>query len=227
MIKSICMDLSFIIPIYNQKKDIVYLCDALEHVTKNVSLECEIFLCDDASSDGSTEMIKDIVFRRFIIKGILHRRHEGFGKSFRDLLNESRGTIVVYLDAGLPLDLNNFSAILAKIKDLDIVVASRFVNSDTSKNAKLSAIFAIYRFLCSLFLKHNIKDVESAMVFLRREKVLDLDLKAKEKVIFPEMYAVGFQKNLLIKEVPVGLRLKGQFSYPRIKFKDFIDIFQI
>ena len=218
------MDLSFIIPIHNQKKDIVHLCDALEHIAKNISLKCEILLCDDASRDGSVETIKNISFRQPIVKGIFHRKHEGFGKTFRDLLKESQGTIVVYLDAGLPFDLNNFSAILAKIRDSDILVASRFVSFDDSRNIKLGPASLMYRFLCTAFLNSNIKDVESAMVFLRREKILSLDLKAKEKAILPEIYTAGLQKNLLIKEVPVNLRFKRQFFYPKVGLRDFIDI---
>ncbi|MDD3375200.1 MAG: glycosyltransferase [Candidatus Omnitrophica bacterium] len=221
------MDISFIIPIYNQEKEIRYLCDALEHIAKNMSLKCEILLCDDASRDGSTELIKEISFRYGMVKGIFHRKHEGFGRTFRDLISESCGTIVVYLDAGLPFDLDSFSSILDKIRDFDILVASRFIDPNTSKNIKLRPIFSIYRFLCSVFLNNNVKDLESAMVFLRREKILDLNLKAKEKAIFPELYAVALKKNLFIKEIPVSLRIKRQSPHPRIMFKDILDILQI
>lgn len=50
------MDLSIIIPIYNVEE---YLTESLESVRKNIEqLQAEVFLIDDGSTDGSTEIAK-------------------------------------------------------------------------------------------------------------------------------------------------------------------------
>jgi CDP-glycerol glycerophosphotransferase len=50
------MDISIILPIYNGEK---YLTESLESVRKNIeTLEAEVFLIDDGSTDGSTEIAK-------------------------------------------------------------------------------------------------------------------------------------------------------------------------
>lgn len=221
------MDLSFIIPVYNQKDSIAYVCDALEHVAKNVNLKCEILLCDDASQDGSTEVVKEISSRRWMIKDISHKRHQGFGATFRELLRESQGTIVIYLDPALSFDIDHFSAILAKIRSRDIVIASRLVGDNNSKNVKIGLSSRIYQFLSKVFLNVKVQDLESAMVLMRREKVIDLTLRAKEKGIFPEMYALGRHKNLIIKEVSVDLRRNQKIPHPAASLKDFIDLLMI
>ena len=50
------MDISIIVPIYNVEN---YLTESLESVRKNVEkLQAEVFLIDDGSTDGSTEIAK-------------------------------------------------------------------------------------------------------------------------------------------------------------------------
>lgn len=54
------MDLSLVIPIYNEAENIPLLINAITKSLNNTNLVYEIICVDDGSQDGSTEVLKKI-----------------------------------------------------------------------------------------------------------------------------------------------------------------------
>ena len=51
------MDVSVVIPLYNEEESLPELCDWINRVLTSCKLSCEMILVDDGSSDGSWEQI--------------------------------------------------------------------------------------------------------------------------------------------------------------------------
>ena len=58
------MDVSIVIPVYNEDESLPELCSWIDRVVKENNLSCEIILVDDGSTDNSWEVINELRRRR-------------------------------------------------------------------------------------------------------------------------------------------------------------------
>ncbi len=88
--------ISVIITSYNQKD---YLREAVESVLSQTLKPYEIIVCDDASSDGSAELIRDYEQKYpGLVKGLLHEKNLGIAKNRNSGINASSGEFITWLD---------------------------------------------------------------------------------------------------------------------------------
>jgi glycosyltransferase involved in cell wall biosynthesis/Tfp pilus assembly protein PilF len=88
--------ISVFITSYNQEE---YLAEAIESVLAQTLRPWEIIIVDDASTDGSPEVIRQYVTRYpKLVRGIYHARNTGVTQSRIDALNAVTGDFVTYVD---------------------------------------------------------------------------------------------------------------------------------
>ena len=73
------MQLSIVIPLYNEENSLKELNKTIETVVLDMGIEYELIYIDDGSNDSSWNVIKDIAKESIHIKGIKFLRN--FGKS--------------------------------------------------------------------------------------------------------------------------------------------------
>ena len=73
------MDISIVIPLFNEEESLPELCSWIEKVMIQNSYSYEVFLIDDGSKDNSWNVIEDISTKNPAIKGVKFRRN--YGKS--------------------------------------------------------------------------------------------------------------------------------------------------
>jgi glycosyltransferase involved in cell wall biosynthesis len=73
------MDISIVVPVYNEDESIPELVDWIERVLKPHNFSFEIILVDDGSTDKSWTVIENLSISKPFIKGIKFRRN--YGKS--------------------------------------------------------------------------------------------------------------------------------------------------
>ncbi len=89
-------NISVIITSYNQKD---YLKEAVESVLSQTLRPMEIIICDDASSDGSQELIRSYENRYpGLVRAVLHPKNLGISKNRNSGLRAVRGELVTWLD---------------------------------------------------------------------------------------------------------------------------------
>ena len=105
--------ISVIIPFYNEAENLPILVDKLTRILTKQKNTWEIILADDASTDNSTKSIAHYMngIYKDKIKLISHRKRFGKGKALLTGFQQSKGDIIIFMDADLqndPLDLPLF-----------------------------------------------------------------------------------------------------------------------
>jgi len=95
------MDLSIVIPFYNEQESIEELIGWIERVLSDQKLEYEIIMVDDGSNDGSWKIVEQLAGRRKYLKAIRFRRNYGKSAALQCGFQASQGKVVITMDADL------------------------------------------------------------------------------------------------------------------------------
>ncbi|HPR33681.1 MAG TPA: glycosyltransferase family 2 protein [Prolixibacteraceae bacterium] len=95
------MDLSIVIPLFNEEESIPELIDWIERVLSEQSLQYEIILIDDGSRDRSWDIIKELSGKKQSIKGISFQRNYGKAAALHTGFQAASGEVVITMDADL------------------------------------------------------------------------------------------------------------------------------
>jgi glycosyltransferase involved in cell wall biosynthesis len=126
------MNLSLIIPVYNEEDNLPLLFDAIRQAMNSSHYSWEVTFVDDGSTDGSLD-----VLRRLVKKDprhtqvIVFRRNFGQTAAITAGIDHSKGKIIVLLDADLQNDPADIPMLLAKLNEgYDVVSGWRKQRKD-------------------------------------------------------------------------------------------------
>ena len=115
--KNSAVDLSVLIPLYNEKESIRELTYEITESLEKLSISYEIIFVDDGSRDGSFEEIKSLASSDSHIVGIRFRRNYGKSAALSEGFEISRGNIVATMDADLQDDPAELPALIEKLNE--------------------------------------------------------------------------------------------------------------
>lgn len=95
------MDISVIVPLYNEEESLPELCEWIARVMSANSFSYEVILIDDGSKDRSWEIIESIGSNNKHIKGIRFRRNYGKSAALNEGFQVAQGRVVITMDADL------------------------------------------------------------------------------------------------------------------------------
>lgn len=196
------MKLSVLVPVYNESKTISLI---LEKV-KSVPIDKEIIIVDDGSADGTREVLKTIHDPQ--IKVIFHERNMGKGSALRSAIAKSCGDIVIFQDADLEYDPNEYSGLIKPIVDgvADVVYGSRLAGGRPQRVYmfwhKLGNNFLT--FLVNILFNTTLTDIETGYKVFRGEVIRGMHLRSNDFSIEAEITAKVFKRKLRVYELPVS-----------------------
>ena len=126
------MDLSIIIPLYNEKESLIELNNRIHANFENTRYTFEVIYVDDGSSDDSWETICDLTKQYDKIKGISFAKNYGKSQALNAGFKYAKGNLIATLDADLqdsPDELVPMIEMLKKEK-LDIVSGWKKIRYD-------------------------------------------------------------------------------------------------
>ena len=109
------MDISIVIPLFNEEESLPELCSWIEKVMIQNSYSYEIFLIDDGSKDNSWNVIEDISTKNPAIKGVKFRRNYGKSAALNIGFQKASGDVVITMDADLQDSPDEIPALYNKI----------------------------------------------------------------------------------------------------------------
>lgn len=95
------MDISLVIPLYNEDESIKELYDWIVRVAKNNSLTYEIIFVNDGSTDNSWKVIEELSEKDTNVHGIKFRRNYGKSAALYCGFKKAQGDVVITMDADL------------------------------------------------------------------------------------------------------------------------------
>jgi glycosyltransferase involved in cell wall biosynthesis len=98
---ALAMDLSLVIPAYNEHESLPELVDWIARVCEAEGYRYEILIVDDGSDDGTWAVIRQLAETRPAVQGLRFRRNYGKSAALNQGFQESRGKVVITLDADL------------------------------------------------------------------------------------------------------------------------------
>ena len=95
------MDVSIVVPLFNEDESLPELCSWIESVVTQHNLSYEVILVDDGSTDKSWEVIEKKGRENPNIKGIKFQRNYGKSAALNEGFKAAQGEVVITMDADM------------------------------------------------------------------------------------------------------------------------------
>jgi glycosyltransferase involved in cell wall biosynthesis len=219
--------LSVIVPCYNERATVAEL---LRRV-KEVPIDKEIIVVDDASKDGSRDIVAALAQQWPEIRHILQGVNQGKGAAIRRGIQEARGDIVLIQDADLEYDPSEYPKLVQPILDghADVVFGSRFEGYPRRVMLywhRLGNTFLT--FLSNMTTNLDLTDMETCYKAFRREVIQSIPIRSDRFGFEPEITAKVAKRGYRIFEVPISYYGRDYWEGKKINWKDgFSAIFTI
>lgn len=138
------MNLSLVIPVYNEQENLPLLFEAVYKTMKTLNRSWEAIFVDDGSRDNSLSILKEHAERDpEHIRVISFRRNFGQTAAIAAGLDHSQGEVIVLLDADMQNDPADIPMMLAKLDEgYDLVSGWRKQRKDNAVTRNLPSMIA-------------------------------------------------------------------------------------
>ena len=207
------MRLTVVIPIYNESAT----CKMLIERVKTNPIPKQIIVIDDGSTDGSTQILRDIKE----IDLITHDINQGNGTAVQTAIPHIRGDYVILQDGDLEYDPSDYKKLLQPLEDgtADAVYGSRWLEKNPCWTFHYMGNRLI-TFLSNLLNGANITDMASCHKAIPSDILRSLDIRSTGFGLEAEITAKLFKRDARIVEVPIHYQRRTKQAGKKLRLKD-------
>jgi len=125
------IDISIVAPVYNEEENLPILVSQLVDVLNPLGKSYEMIFVDDASTDGSRSILKEMIPRVPQIRILGFKKNCGETAAGAAGLKAARGDVVITIDADLQNDPKDIPMLLGYLGDYDMVTGWRQKRDDS------------------------------------------------------------------------------------------------
>jgi glycosyltransferase involved in cell wall biosynthesis len=211
--------LSVVMPAYNER-------DTIEEIIRRVlavPLRLELIVVDDASTDGTREILQGLA-AALPFKLLLQPRNQGKGAALRRGFAEVAGDIVVIQDADLEYSPEEYPELIELIVDgrADVVYGSRFIGRHRVFLFTHYAGNRLLTMMTNMLYNTILSDMETCFKAMRVEVLRSMRLRSNRFGIEPELTAKIFKRGYRVYEVPITYDGRGYEDGKKITWRDGI-----
>lgn len=204
------MDISVIVPLYNEEESIPELYAWIERVMKAHDYTFEVIFVNDGSTDSSWQIIEDLHNKSEHVKGIKFRRNYGKSPALYCGFKEAQGEVVITMDADLQDSPDEIPELYRMIKEdgYDLVSGYKQKRYDPiSKTIPTKLFNATARKISGI---KNLHDFNCGLKAYRSEVVKNIEVYGEMHRYIPYLAKnAGFEK---IGEKWYSIRLANMVS---------------
>ena len=200
------MKITIGIPAYNEEKNIAKIIIKLKKITDS------IIVCDDGSSDMTSEIAKNLG-----VIVISHKKNMGYGAAIRTIFEKSAeigSDILVTFDADGQHRIEDVSRVLHPLEnnEADIVIGSRFLGKQSNvPNYRKLGIKVITQ-VTNSSIKTKLTDSQSGFRAYSKQVLSKISLSEVGMGISTEILIKASSEGLRITEVPITILYSGDTS---------------
>jgi len=196
------VDLSIVVPVYDEEENIQNLYDELTEVLEPLNLDYEIICAEDGSQDRSFERLRALAEQDHRVKVIRFRRNFGQTAGFSAGFAYASGDIVITIDADLQNDPASIPVLLNKMQEgYDVVSGWRKDRHDPFLTRRLPSEIA--NWLISRTTGVRVHDRGCSLRACRREIAKEMKLYGELHRFVPDIASwIGAS----MTEIPVNHR---------------------
>ena len=226
------MNLSIVIPLYNEEKLVAGLLNELQKINLPAFVErAEIIIVDDLSTDRSFAVVEECAKKNQAIKLLRHSSNKGKGAAVKTGIQNSWGDVILIQDADLELSPADIPAMLSAMNELNVpfINGSRYLPGVLRPQAAFRRYFAnkLFTALTSVFINVHLTDMACGYKLFRKDLFEKINMKEAR---------FGFEAELLIKcarlqknwiaEVPVRYFPRNEGEGKKLRNRDGWRIFK-
>lgn len=208
--------ISFVFPMFNESDNIGQTIRKASALAEELCDSYEIMVVDDASRDGSGDIVDKLALKDGHIKSVRLKNNTKFGGALKEGLVRASKDIVIYTDSDFPAKEEDIKKALELLDGADIVTAYSLVIKDASLKRILMS--KVYNFLVRFLFGLKLRDVNSGLKIYKKKVLQGLDLKSKSPFIDVEIFTEAIKRNFRIKQYGLifELRTEGHSSISRM-----------
>jgi dolichol-phosphate mannosyltransferase len=204
---------ALVVPTLNEAENLPLLVDRVRESLLPLSLPYEILIVDDNSQDGTHEVVRTMALRDSRIRLLVRRGQRGLATAVVYGWQNTDADLLGVMDADLQHPPELLPLLLAQAQDHDLVVASRYLQSDSMSgwNALRAAVSRLSTMVSAPLLRRvRVKDPMSGYFVVRRSVIAGARLEPVGFKILLEVLVRGHIRSA--REVPFhfGLRHAGK-----------------
>jgi dolichol-phosphate mannosyltransferase len=208
-------EISLVIPVYNEKENLVPLAEEIRQSMGRVGKPYEVLFVDDGSTDGSFEVMRELAARDAAVRVIRHSRNAGQSAALDSGFRHARGGVVVTLDADMQNDPADVPLLLARLGEYDVVCGVRARRRDSWVRRVSSGVANAVR---NRLTKESVSDVGCTLRAYRVEFLRRIPVWNGMHRFLPTLLRM---EGARITEVDVGHRPRA-FGTPKYNIRNRI-----
>lgn len=224
------MDLSIIIPLYNENESIITLSHEIESVCKKNNLKSEVIFVNDGSTDNSWLKIKEICGQKFnnvLFRAINFRKNLGKSNALNEGFKYAIGKVVITMDADLqdnPVEIPKFFHLISN-KNFDLVCGWKKNRKDPISKTMPTKLFnSVTRFFSGI----NLHDFNCGFKAYKLKVVRNISVSGEMHRYIPLIVKRKGFKNICEIEVNHRVREHGVSKFGVERFSNgFLDLLTI
>ena len=221
--------ISILVSVYNEEKTILDVLKRLSDI-KKFDHSIEVIVINDGSSDNSEKIINEN--KHLIDKLISNETNRGKGYSIKKGLESSNGKYIIFQDADLEYDPNDFLKFFKLIEKFnpDLIIGSRLNYSDYTRSYNILNKFGnkLITFLFNIIYNTTFTDIYSCYVCFKKDLLNINSLKTVGFEQHAEILCKVVKKGKKFYEVPINYNGRDYEEGKKIKFYHIFGvIFQI
>lgn len=213
------MEVSVIIPVYNEEKNITLLHKRLTEVIQKITSDYELLFVNDGSRDSTLELVKNISRQDSHIRYINFSRNFGHQIAVMAGLDHCKGNTIVIIDADLQDPPEMIEGMYAKMKEgYDVVYAKRKSRKGETYMKKLTAK-VFYRLLQRITSVHIPVDTGDFRIISRNIVEVLKQMPEQQKYLRGQIAWAGYKQTYI--EYERQERHAGETGWPYRKMIRF------
>ncbi len=220
------MDISIVIPAYNEAESLPDLLQKIEHNMSSLKRVWEVIIIDDGSSDQTLSVLKSLRKQYPSLKIISFRKNYGKSAALSAGFKMAKGDIVITMDADLQDDPEEISTLISKleVENFDLVSGWKKKRYDPITKTIPSKLF---NFVTSAMTGIRLHDFNCGLKAYRQAVTKDLKIYGELHRFLP---ALAHWSGYKVGEVPVKHHPrkfgKTKFGISRF-FNGFFDLLTV